>query len=236
MSTSLLKQNDLSKQVKDFHNKVKNEHRYASFDYCYNFFKNSTADEIANDYEKACLHLSSYLASWGMYRGSSFLLQEKSMYHYMPIIKYIEETKRKKSNIWNIDVNNYTPKNIDLILETYEGIKKLLELGERADLTLITKIMLGVFSCVPAFDTLFKTSMSDIFRKASQNSTIKYCGFSNLSKKSLTAISSFYNANQQEIDILCQKITTITFDNTKSNINYNKAKIIDMYGFTKSLK
>jgi hypothetical protein len=65
-------------------------HRYASFDYCYNYFYsfysagkiNSIADE--NNIEMSCLQLGFYLASWGMLRASSIRLQ-RSINYYSPL-------------------------------------------------------------------------------------------------------------------------------------------------------
>jgi hypothetical protein len=49
--------------------------RDASWDYCFGFFQaahETGACENPTDQftEMACLHIASYLASWGMYRGS----------------------------------------------------------------------------------------------------------------------------------------------------------------------
>ena len=69
--------------------------RYASFDYCFNYFqekhKNGEIKTIVKDSKNiqlSCLQLGFYLASWGMYRGSTFLLQ-KSVKIFEPLIKYI---------------------------------------------------------------------------------------------------------------------------------------------------
>ncbi|MDO4626572.1 MAG: hypothetical protein Q4A81_04605 [Pasteurellaceae bacterium] len=55
--------------------KIKN-HRYKSWEHCYQCFhqaiKEGCDDKTIDDLS---LQLSFYLASWGMYRGSSFLLQ-----------------------------------------------------------------------------------------------------------------------------------------------------------------
>jgi hypothetical protein len=51
--------------------------RYASFDYCFNYFRSfreqdRTADIAApQNLQMSCLQLGFYLASWGMLRGSS---------------------------------------------------------------------------------------------------------------------------------------------------------------------
>jgi len=53
--------------------------RYASFDYCYNYFQtfkynNKILDiAVSDNLQLSCLHLGFYLASWGMLRGSTFL-------------------------------------------------------------------------------------------------------------------------------------------------------------------
>jgi hypothetical protein len=53
---------------------------YASFDYCFNYFQGvrERGDRrlaSAGYLSRSCLHLGFYLASWGMMRGSSELLQ-----------------------------------------------------------------------------------------------------------------------------------------------------------------
>jgi hypothetical protein len=67
--------------------------------------------------EKSSLVLGFYLASWGMLRGSSFLL-DKSVMHYKDTIRYISSCYK---SIWNIDVDDYSDENIDLILDVYKN-------------------------------------------------------------------------------------------------------------------
>ena len=58
--------------------------RYASFDYCFNYFQafreagNVGAIAEPENRELSCLHLGFYLASWGMLRGSAELLQKSA--------------------------------------------------------------------------------------------------------------------------------------------------------------
>jgi len=65
--------------------------RSASFDYCFNHFQSFREEDKvqklaeAGNMEMSCLQLGFYLASWGMLRGSSFLL-EKSLRFYQPPI------------------------------------------------------------------------------------------------------------------------------------------------------
>ena len=56
-----------------------------------------------NILELSCLHLMTYLASWGMLRGASFLF-DKSIYYYKDLI--INISKLDKS-YFEIDVDNY---------------------------------------------------------------------------------------------------------------------------------
>lgn len=216
-----MKKEDVGEVVNLYLNQTSPNDRYASFDYCYNYFRTTT--DLAEDIEKSCLVLGFYLASWGMLRGSSFLLQ-KSVKYFEPIIIYISELDK---SVWEIDVDTYHEKNIQTILSIYDEIKKRLILDKNSDLTLVTKILLGVFGFVPAFDSYFCESFRDI----SYRCNIK-CGFRRLNRKSLVFIRDFYEANKSFIDDLSNTTFTTNFiTGEKTTINYPKAKIIDMYGF-----
>ena len=221
-----LKRNDLEEIVEKFKSNYyfTPEHRYASFDYCYNYFLETK--DLTKDIEKSCLVLGFYLASWGMFRGSSFLL-EKSVKHFEDTIKYIAEIRK---SVCKIDVNNYSKNNISKIIEIYSKIKSILINEDNAHLTLVTKILLGVFGFVPAFDNYFCDTFRDIDKDE------KY-GFRVLNEDSLNFIKRFYEANKDSIDKLSEQTFTIDFKNGgKTSINYTKAKIIDMYGFTIGLE
>ena len=216
-----LKVNNLETVIDEFNNKFKLDecHRYASFDYCYNYFRKTK--NLKEDIEKSCLVLGFYLASWGMFRGSSFLLQ-KSVKHFVSTIEYISSLEK---SVWEIDVDNYNPDSMKTIKDIYSKIRELLVPDKNAHLTLVTKILLGVFGFVPAFDNFF----CDTFRKFSDG---EY-GFRTLNENSLSFIKSFYEANKSLIDKLSQQTLTTDFmTGQKTKINYSKAKIIDMYGFT----
>lgn len=213
---------DIKKNIEKFINgkgKNKGRHpdeRYASFDYCFNYFQSfkekNKIEELSNEknIQNSCLHLAFYLASWGMFRGSSFLL-EKSSRHFIPLIKEISKFNPK---IWRIDLNNYTEENVEILLEFRRKITEVLGESKTPSDILATKIMLGVFGGVPAFDEFFK----------------KGFGFSSLNKKSLNQISKFYQEHKKSID----KYKIYTFDFLTGKLTkrrYTKAKIIDMIGF-----
>ena len=94
--------------------------RYSSFDYCFNYFQSFKKRNAIKDLGKkenlqqACFHMGFYLASWGMLRGSSFLL-EKSARHFVDAIKVIASFDK---TFWDIDVDTYSSgENVSLILE-----------------------------------------------------------------------------------------------------------------------
>lgn len=159
-----------------------------------------------------------------MLRGSSFLLNH-SVKYYEPLVKYIASLDK---SVWDIDVQNYTNKNIEIILSIYQSTKNILIKKSNSELTLVTKILLGVFGFIPAFDRYF----CDTFRSISNGT----CGYRRCNKKSLENIHQFYLDNKTILDRFSEELKVIEFKSGKpSSFNYPKAKIIDMYGFTKSI-
>lgn len=81
------------KSSTEFYNdlKVDENGRYRSWEHCYShFIKARGSQEI--DYDYLSLQLAFYLASWGMYRGSSFLLQKDYKVH-IPVVKELLSEK-----------------------------------------------------------------------------------------------------------------------------------------------
>jgi len=153
-----------------------------------------------------------------MLRGSSFLLQ-KSIKHYEVLIYQIAKLDR---HYWEIDVDDYSDKNISLILGLYDKVEGALgdNDDETASVTLITKIMLGVFGNVPALDQNF----------------CKGFGYNKyFSKSLLRKIADYYDANKGTIDTY--RIHTIDYQTgTDTAFLYSKAKLIDMIGFIEGLR
>ncbi|HMJ07813.1 MAG TPA: hypothetical protein VK468_02340 [Pyrinomonadaceae bacterium] len=188
---------DIETAIEAFKSKSGPNERYASFDYCYNYF--SSTENITKDIEKSCLMLGFYLASWGMFRGSSFLLQ-RSVKGFDTTVRYISGLEK---SVWNIDVDSYTDENMQMITDIYENIKGCLIDNGNADLVLITKILLGVFGFVPAFDRYFGNTFRDVSGGR--------CGFRRVNKNSLTVIKKFYEANRETIDRLSSHTFTTDF-------------------------
>jgi hypothetical protein len=220
-----MKKEDLEKNVEGYLSRREPHRRLTSFDYCYNYFYKNK--HLSEDIERSCLVLGFYLVSWGMYRGNSFLLQ-RSVKHFKPLMQYISGLPE---NRWDIDVDSYNDENKKIIIEIYDIIKEKImkdydrnEREEHADLTLVTKIMLGIFGFIPAFDRFFCDTFKDISDKKR--------GVIAVNKESLGVIRKFYNDNMTIIDDFHRKTFTLDFTTgEETKIHYPKAKIIDMYGF-----
>ena len=214
---------DLYDIAKNFHRNIDNHHRYASFDFCYASFHPKTRK--TEDLEKLCLQLGFYLASWGMLRGSSFLLQ-KSCRHYLPFVEFAIQLDE---SYWNDDVDNYNFESVERVYELYRKTSELIIPGKQKAETLISKILLGVFGNAPAFDQYFTKVMREIFKGDS--------AFRTFSPKNLLLLKDFYLANKEVIDLLSNNQKLTAFDGKfESRITYPKIKIIDAYGFYKGLK
>lgn len=192
--------------------------RYASFDYCFNHFQafreDGRAAEVASpeNLELSCLHLGFYLASWGMLRGSTDLLK-RSIKHLVPTIDTIATTP---ADVWELDAHAYDEHSIDLLLDTAARLRTGLP---DASNILVTKVMLGVFGCVPAFDTFFKKGFA----------------VSTFGRKSLHKVAGFYRENADTIE--AHRVPTLDFATGRhSERLYTRTKVIDMIFFIEGMR
>ena len=138
--------------------------RYASFDYCFNYFQSfreagaMKALATPEHAQTSCVHLGFYLARWGMLRGSSFLLR-KSLAVYEPVVRAISDMDRA---VWEIDAHCYTDANLTVLLEGSEAIRAAFGTGNCPSDALVTKVMLGVFGNVPAFDFFVHKALGEL--------------------------------------------------------------------------
>ena len=213
--------NGIVKTVENFYESLKQHpnHRYMSWEHCFNAFRKSSKYDV--DY--LSLHLAFYLASWGMYRGSSALLWKDYKVHIeaVNIIKgysaiqcntgnEIQESQIKEILDAKRDLENY-----------YRGIgyTKPTKTGSTegfvsATDTLISKILLGTLGCVPAYDRFLELSLTE-------------SGINDkFSKESLTSIFDFINKNVESLKEIQSKIA---LDGTY----YPLMKIVDMYFWEK---
>ena len=181
-----------------------------SWSICYGEFQNARGQSNP-DYHLLALHLGFYLASWGMYRGSSFLKALDYKIHY-PAVKMMLE--QQYDVLFEIDPlgnkDDYKKKLFDeetgiyVRLFEYYGRahaawvawkNKNDEVDEDDEITtdtLITKILMGVYACIPAYDINFKKGIS-FFRgcqslKPDGNAILTYNKGGTIKKSSLLYI------------------------------------------------
>ena len=160
--------------------------RYFSWKYCFDAF----ADIKANK-DFLALHLGFYLASWGMYRGSSILLQKDYTIHKDPV-KEIVETYH--ANLYRVAAP--PSKEISAIYgKLYGKLESFYTIdGRTPSDTLITKIMLGTLGCFPAFDRFFKSGARRV-RFGANVCLPHFVTQSNIGKTA-EILSEYYRANK----------------------------------------
>ena len=84
-----------------------------------------------------------------MFRGR-FTLESQSVRYYTPLIEAIAACP---DEVWHTDAHAYGGDVSELLVDTADQLRAVL-LG--ASDTFVTKIMLGVVGCIPAFDRYFK--------------------------------------------------------------------------------
>jgi hypothetical protein len=190
--------------------------RYSSFDYCFNWFQGHHEEgrlaELASPaaLQVSCLQLGFYLASWGMYRGGAELLR-RSARSLEPVIEAIVDAPRE---IWNLDLDGYSSDGIDLALLVGRSFRRAFP-GRSSD-TLVTKAMLGLFGCVPAYDRFFRQGFEA----------------STFGQKSLRRLGAFWHAHREVIED--HRVRTLDFAaGQETERRYTQAKVVDMLFFMK---
>ena len=98
--------------------------RYASFDYCFNYFKAQREAAGAGSLidpgrlQTSCLQLGFYLASWGMFRGSAELLT-RSVKCFVPAVETIVDAPPE---VWDINADRYEQERIVHLARSRAGV------------------------------------------------------------------------------------------------------------------
>lgn len=191
--------------------------RYRSWEHCYSHFIKARKSKKV-DYDYLSLQLAFYLASWGMYRGSSFLLQKDYKVH-IPGVK--ELLKNKYDALAGIDYiglkddsNQKLLQDINSFLEKYyDKIRKNVkgqELKNELSSTLITKILMGTLGCVPAYDRYFIAGIKNQ-KVATENYNID----------SIMQLVDFYKDNSARLESVRKKMKV-------KGMPYPQMKLLDM--------
>lgn len=161
--------------------------RSRSWEHCYRVFRDARTDP-SPDCDYLSLHLAFYLASWGMYRGSSFLLQKD----YKVLVPIVEEVLKpeydclfgvacvglRESEVQDRlkELGDYIAEHFGLIRDEVAG----REVPTPVSPVLITKILMGTLGCVPAYDRFFVDGIKKYrvtTQEYSRNSLLKLVGF-----------------------------------------------------------
>ena len=161
--------------------------RSRSWEHCYRVFRDARTDP-SPDYDYLSLHLAFYLASWGMYRGSSFLLQKD----YKVLVPIVEKILKPEydclfgvvcADLRESEVQKRLKKLRDDIAAHFWPIRNEVagrEVPTPVSPVLITKILMGTLGCVPAYDRFFQDGVATYkvtTREYSRNSLLKLVGF-----------------------------------------------------------
>ena len=165
----IISEERMQKIFDDYYELIKSDNnaRYKSWEHCYNVFSKNQNKKDDETVDLLCLNLAFYLASWGMYR-SSFLLQKDYKIHKKAVL---EMQKEEYNILRTFDINIFeTNEFITALLKLqinlnpiYEEIKKTVKSNKKEEITdtLFTKILLGVFGCIPAYDRFLKRVLKD---------------------------------------------------------------------------
>ena len=192
-----------------------NNHRFKSWEHCYFAFgnKNESTDILA-------LHLGFYLASWGMYRGSSGLLWKDYKVHIAAVEILKNNFHLRHDSVFNILLKKNVLSLFNELSENYSKLQYFKKDEPRAIAatdTLISKILLGSLGCLPAFDRYFNKGLFD-----NENSVINM--------KSLDLIWLILEERKPQIETAQEWIIQQT------GVVYPPMKILDMYFWQKGME
>jgi hypothetical protein len=205
-------------------------HRGKSWEHCYVFFRKYKKFRNDNDLlDRAALHLGFFLASWGMLRGSSFLLQ-KDYKFYVPIVRILID--QEYDRLWSFNFSQKLEKrNLDLLFDLKEKLKTIITNNNKTDGDhkkhetdlLITKIIMATMGCVPAYDRYFK----DGIKKKIERIRSKEAGkkkFNNFNKDSFKNLLNLSRGDEN-----LKEVYRESWYIQGTNIKYPPMKLLDLY-------
>lgn len=182
------------------------------WDICYSFFFKHRLD-LRKYKETACKVLLRYLSAFGMTSRTAFFVRWN--YHDLkPLIEYCIN----HPEYYNLDLNKY-----EELIALYKGIEKCLEQNnkdkrKKPTATAVTKVMLAIYGCVPAFDSRF----CKYFKES---------GFTGrFNESNLRIVNQFYCDNKSELNNLTKRLLR-NAHYQEIDIHYPVARLIDCYGW-----
>lgn len=164
---------DIETTVLAFYQRIRDDpyHRFRSWEHCFRHFARLWRSDGDPELDMAALHLAFYLASWGMYRGSSFLLWQDYRVHRSVVKATLQPEFRALRAPAIASLGDRAQ--IGLVFSLVERLRgeygriRSRAAGDRAPQSqvsdiLITKVMLGCLACIPAYDRLFKQGVREV--------------------------------------------------------------------------
>lgn len=191
--------------------------RSRSWEHCYRVFRDARTAP-SPDYDYLSLHLAFYLASWGMYRGSCFILQKDYKVH-TPIVEEILKPEYdclfglacadlRDDDVWEQYTNLY--KYIDDYFDPIRNEVAGRVVPSPVSPVLITKILMGTLGCVPAYDTFFEKGVRHLGLKEK-----------NYNEDSLLELADFYEEHNDRLEEARRGMQT-------EDLVYPQMKLLDM--------
>jgi len=212
-------------EVKDnillFYKQLLNDpnHRYRSWEHCYSHFQQHHSSNREEDLDTTTLHLAFYLASWGMYRGSSQLLQKDYRVH-TPIVRELSDSKYICLWQLNFDSLNAQGSEVELLFQLVKKLRQIYtEVHVTPTDTLITKVLLGTFCCTPAYDQFFIDGVKT-WRCLQDEREPRFPA--KFGRNSYHGLLEFYRQNKKSI----QEAQAVI---AQHGIAYPVMKLVDMY-------
>jgi hypothetical protein len=195
-------------------------HRYRSWEHCYEYFRKRDSLKTEQEIDSASLHLAFYLASWGMYRGSSVLIWKDYKVHTAAVRALLDDQYKE---LWRIDFGAITPQRAEVgilfdLIDRLRGVYR--EIATRVNGrdsqripsdTLISKILLGTLACTPAYDRLVVNGIRFINEFPAT-----------FSRRNYLACIQFYQSRLKSFEAARGSVLL-------RHINYPAMKLVDMY-------
>lgn len=169
------------------------------------------------------LHLGFFLASWGMMRGSTDLLQYDYKVH-IPAVKIIV----KYHSLYGLDLDALCEQKAEFENFCKEIKASYKERKERpfnnVTNTLASKIIMGTFGITPAYDDFVTTAIREYNNRDENNKITVTFGV-----KSLQELSEHFSAHfKNEVDGLLRELQKADTSADSESKYYTRAKVIDM--------
>ncbi len=191
--------------------------RSRSWEHCYRVFRDARTDP-SPDCDYLSLHLAFYLASWGMYRGSSFLLQKD----YKVLLPVVEKVLKPEydclfglacTDLREPGVQKQLANARDYIAKHFGPIRDEVagrEVASSVSPVLITKILMGTLGCVPAYDRFFQDGVAT-YKVTTQEYSLE----------SVCKLAKFYEAHNDRLEEARRGMRT-------DDLIYPQMKLLDM--------